>query len=288
MRYIIPLIIFCSFASASASGPGSTGGHILLLHSSAESASLSDSTAGIYGNLSAGQYNPAALPGLSGVSLELSHMIYFMDTFMTGFAYGHPIGPGGFGVRVKQFRAPDDERDYTGKKISGFDLVFTQYSLSGGVRVDPQQSLGAGVNIISEEYPGRKASSAGFDFGWTYLGEDGSSYGLTVRNVGRGMTLINENIPLPLEAAFAGMHPLGVFRFTWELFRSAECKVGARSGLQLSMGDNFRARLGLRYEGRLLFSSGFGISMGNWVMDYAFTPDFSIGMAHRVSMGSRL
>lgn len=287
-RYAIIITLLVGFSSFLYAGSGTTGGQILLLHSSAESAALGDSIAGIYGNIGASQYNPATLPGIGGASFELSHMLYFLDTYMTSFSYGQQFGRAGAGVRVKQFRSPDEERDFSGKRIRGYELVFTQYSVSAGVQMDPQQSLGVTANMIVEEYPDNRADAASYDFGWSYLGDDGTSYALTVRNVGRGIRVIDGDITLPLEAAFAGMHPFEPFRFTWEVFRSAEYSLAARSGLQLSFGKNLSLRLGLKYEGEPAFSSGFGLSIGNWVMDYAFSPNFEIGFAHRVSMGYRM
>ncbi|NLB35157.1 MAG: hypothetical protein GX817_05000 [Elusimicrobia bacterium] len=285
MKYLFFIIIFLAPGLVQASGPGTVGGQILVLNSSAESAALGNSMAGVYGNLSAGQFNPAALPGLSGISLELSHMLYFMDTFMTSFAYGQPIGPVAFGLGVKQFRSPDVERDYTGRKINDFSLTFTQYSFSMGVRVDPRQSLGAGVNIVLEDYPGKQAMATAWDIAWNYFPGDGNAYGLILRNLGKEMKVLEDSTQLPLETAFAAMHPLGNFRLSWEVFRSPECKVGGRGGLEFALGDSFRPRIGVRYEDRLMVSGGVGLSTGSWFLDFAFTPDFILGTPYLLSIG---
>lgn len=290
------IFLFCTAAAFITAQPvsgeskyGTTGGQILEVDSSARAAALGYAFTGLADGYTGALYNPAGLTQLSGPEIEISHMRYYEETHMSSIGSAHKLGQFGLAAHIKQFSATDTERDYIGNRVDDFTIAFRQFTVAAGYPMpDEGASLGAAVNIITENIHNDSGTGFSLTGGWHYLLPDGSSYGLTVRNAGTGIKTSDSEADFPLEAAVGGAYRPGKFILLWEAATSRQFNFAFRSGIQANMSREFCMRFGFTYLTRPEFTVGFGINVENWVVDYAFLLHADLGMAHRISLGFKL
>ena len=263
---------------------GTAKGQILEFTASARAAALGDAPSGAERGLPAAGCNPAGVSGISGTELQFSHILHFLDTSMSSLGFGQGLGRGGIMISLKQFRAGDTARDSLGREIESFNIVFEQYSVGAGFPLGKGQSLGAALNVLSEEVYSEKTFSAGFDLGWLYSSPGGNSIGFSVKNIEREIG--EDDFGLPFICSLAGGHGfLDYFRLYWDVSASRQYGLGFKSGVQADVSGILALRAGFRHLTVPEATFGFGVRKGLWTLDYAFLPHFDLGTGHRFSLG---
>ncbi len=305
-KKILPFIIIIAAGRVPlyGSGYGTVGAQILNLNSSSRSGAMGYAMGAVSGDVNSVVYNPAALQGIKGISAQVSHLVYFLDSKMSSISYGQKFGDIGAGAKIKIFSAQDTERDGQGEKVGDFDIRFTQLSMGAGMPLNDRLSAGAAIKYISEIYDvsdSLSASAAALDLGLWLKGFDGDSFGLILKNLGPEMKVGREKVSLDRKAALAGAHDLRGYLFVWEISTSRQYSVGFQAGLELDVMRYLKFRAGGTYITRPNFMVGIGIpwepsmfslwSLGSthkpplWELDYAFFPHMDMGMTHRFSLG---
>lgn len=165
-----------------------------------------------------------------------------------------------------------------------------------------EAQFGLGLKIIRSDLGGVSAATVALDGGMRVPGAvelNGApvDFGLSLRNLGPGLSYSGTRDPLPLE---------GGLGFQWRLDRRFRINVDAKLPVDqtpyAALGAEGRVRVGPRLAGALRLgynlkntrdidgftgvTGGFGLRVWKMQLDYAFVPFGELGKTHRVSLST--
>jgi hypothetical protein len=173
---------------------GTAGAQELLIPVGAQGVALGGSNMAWSTGVDAIYWNPAGVARGDGVEAMFSHMSYFGDI---GIEYGAitvnagDVGSLGFSIKAINFgnisQTTEDYPDGTGQT---FSPAYVTTGLTYSKMLNDRISVGATVNIISEQIMSTSASGVSVDAGVQYngLGIPGLKLGVAIKNVGPNMT----------------------------------------------------------------------------------------------------
>lgn len=159
-------------------------------------------------------------------------------------------------------------------------------------KLEPRFALGGTLKLIREKLDDRSATSVAIDAGMTFLSPwKGITLGMGLRNVGTSLEFFNdrEELPLTFQGGAAFETPIEGFRVALDLDKVKDQSVAVKFGSEYDIREMFRIRLGYNsaIDADNGLTAGFGISYGDFSIDYAYIPFGDIGRSHRVSAGYR-
>ncbi|MFC2061632.1 hypothetical protein ACFLUV_03890 [Elusimicrobiota bacterium] len=287
------IIAWINLGPINATGYGTAGARILNLDSCARINARGNAHAGLADDINSLVYNPAGLINIKKYEFQFTRMNHFLNTGGNAAACAALIGKTGIGFKLKLFSAKDTYRDSRGYNRKTFSINYTQYTFGIGHMLNTAHSIGISADIVTENYglktieeygKDKTGMSISYNAGWLYKKTKKDSFGLTVKNLGKGFEVNNKESDLPLKYTLGSSHKRGKFLFVCELFTGNEFQFGWQCGLQADL-NRFEIRSGMVYITNPVLSLGFGLPLGNWALDYAFCPHFDLGAAHRLSLG---
>jgi TolB-like protein len=247
--------------------------------------------------------NPAGtlpLSGPGGLAASVSYESLLEGASRTGLVLSAPRASGAYSAGLIYHDASaglqniDGAGTGSGTDIPAYDAAFG----AGWARSFGGVDLGVAVKYLRSRLADASGSAYAADAGVIFRESPGSAteYALAVRNIGTPMKLGSEKAPLPAELGGgfkwhcapdvdlfmegrmpADHSPYLAFAGEWSI------AAGAGSGFAVRGGLNFKNYSDQGFMGA--FAGGFGLKLGGFSLDYAFTPYGDLGAAHRMTAG---
>jgi hypothetical protein len=280
----ISLFLFISVIYLYSSGV--TGGQMLKLGMGAKSAGLANTFLSVSDDPSAIYYNPAGITQNLRPNISLTHMNRIVDILSFDVSTVFPLsnkkealGCGGYVLYSKDIIREEE----TGNELGHFMNYNTYIILTYAKEITPKLSLGFNTKFVYILLQDFQSSNTAIDISALYTMSNKLIFGFVIQNISTGLKFTNEVETIPL-----GLKLGAVYKFTHMTIAFDICKyedagtnfgVGVEYLLYPKIVKNFAIRTGYRYKpenfyigGLTGFSFGFGLEVGKYQIDYAYTP----------------
>jgi long-subunit fatty acid transport protein len=256
--------------------------------------------------------NPAGLSTVTSPRVSIGYLDHLLDINAGSVAYATSwdgIGPVGLGVQFYHYGSFDhtDALLNTSGTFSAVDLA-----LSAGLSHDlaPEWSVGGAVTFIHSSIAEFRSSALAVNAGVLYrLPEQRLAFAASVLHAGAQLSTyhgVQEDLPLDIRIGVTKRpeHLPVNLNLNFHRLQEEASSLGDRfqrfsAGAEFDLSPSLRLRLGynnqLRRELRLGtsaglagFSGGFGVTIGGYLVDYAFSSWGTIGGLHRIAISSLL
>jgi hypothetical protein len=297
---IVPMLLFLLLPVTRVSQALETGAEFLRIDTDARAGAMSSAGTASAMGISAMNYNPAGIVSMGRGEMALSHSAWYLgashDFAGAGFALQ---GDKGWKMGLSFTRLASGEmegRSTSRSRSSGY----TAYDQAAGVALARQYgaySVGGAVKYIESSIAGIKGSGYAVDLGMKRaLRGIPASVGLSVQNLGPGITYISQREKLPLSVNAGIMYmPISGFMLNFDAKRYVYDKYttyslgteymlfgGAGSMSALSLRGGMNAAMGQDAAGA--FTAGAGIRLMNMDLDYAMSPNRDLGSTQRITL----
>lgn len=296
---IIILFVILSLASQISAN---TGAAFLKINTSARAASLGGAYTGVGNDVSAINYNPAALSLLEKKELTAQHTEWVTDINHDFLALAMPLNRSdstesvGMSI-VFLTQGKLEGRDENRQKTSTFEASDLAVTLSYAGKFNTSIRWGAGAKLIRQNIADESAGGAAFDLGMLYQPPiQNTMVGFSLLNIGPPMKFIDQRYKLPLTMAVGvGYNLLKTLTFALDIKSNIyDKKTDVSFGTEYFPLNILSVRLGYietkKYElsdhKAILspnLSGGFGLKILNFTTDYAFVPFGDLGNTHKLS-----
>ncbi|MBU0474257.1 MAG: PorV/PorQ family protein [Bacteroidetes bacterium] len=295
MKKILVLVLI-SAVSVFAQTAGNTGVSFLKNGFGARNIAMSD--LGVVGinDLTALNYNPALLADYQNPQIMLTHIqsIQDMSTQLVGASFSLFGLPFAIGVNNTTISELEVRTIASEVPQSTFNAHYMFGSLSTGINVLENISVGATAKYVYENLLSDESSGYVFDFGVSYKSIiEGLNFGASLKNIGSLSELRNEVTKLPTDFR-AGAS----YNFNLQEISSVVRVIGGvqkyidtddthiHAGAEVFYDNLIAIRLGYMsgYESKGL-TAGLGVYWHGINFDYAFTPySYGLGTGHTISL----
>jgi hypothetical protein len=256
--------------------------------------------------------NPAGLSTLATPRVSIGYLDYLLDINAGSIAYAtswEGLGPVGLGVQFYHYGSFDhtDALLNTSGTFSAVDLA-----LSAGLSHDlaPDLAVGVAITFIHSSVAEFRSSALAFNAGVLYrIPEERLAFAASVLHAGAQLSTFNgvrEALPLDVRIGITKRpeHLPVDLNLSFHRLQEEAASLGDRlqrfsAGAEFDLSSSLRLRLGynnqLRRELRLGtsaglagFSGGFGITIGGYLVDYAFSSWGGVGGLHRIAISTAL
>ena len=273
----------------------------LRLQPSARSAAMGDALAAAADGADALTGNPAGLALQPARQASFSHAELFDGTKLDHLGYLQAAGDGAaIGGSLRRLSHPKIEgRDINRAPNGSFDAADTAAGAAYALAPRPGLRLGAGLKYVETRVADASGRSAAVDLGAQYAPwESGLSFGASALNLGPGLKPGSETEALPSTLSVgASARSLGAL-FALEFnHRPNAGRTALAVGSEVRLAQPFAVRLGYVTKplqggegsagGVSGLSTGFGVSVSQVTLDYAFSPYGDLQDLHRVSLAVR-
>jgi len=248
-------------------------------------------------------WNPAAVSGIQGSQISLTHTKWFQDITVDYFSSAIRIEENVFGLSLSMGKVPDIEKRgevATTEPLALFDARDVVLSFSFARNLRERYAIGFSVKWMYEKIDISSGSGLGFDVGgicspFATTGKtvlQDLTFGASVLNLGSKIKFEKESFNLPTQYK-AGVKYFAERKqlqsdFTWslDLVKSRDDDMKVHLGGEYGLHRTFKLRLGYQfgYDEKSI-SFGMGIKFKKYSIDYAFLPYKSdLGDVHCVSL----
>lgn len=286
-NYFILVLFSCSTVFAQSAG--NTGLSFLKFGFGARNIAMGDAGTAASNDITSLFYNPSKLSGMENSEVFFMHNEWIQD-----------IRSEVFGIRSKVFGLPfalgfnvttisDIEvRTRPGEPDTKFDANYFSGSISTGVNLSEDISIGGTFKYLYEGMLSDESSGFAFDLAATYsIPVEGLSLAAALRNLGSMNDLRLESTKLPAEIRIGPNYKLNLSDTRFEISTAVEYHKyfddnanHFNFGLEVLYDNLIALRGGYQtgYESRD-FTAGIGLLWGNLKFDYAFLP-FQLGLGN--------
>ena len=310
----IALVLILLASLAPAARAADTSAAFLKIGVGARPIAMGNAYTGVADDINALAWNPAGLSQLSQKEMGATSALMFGDIQYDFVGYAQPLtgksggnyGTLGLGAQYLSqgtIQGRDANRQVTGN-FTGTDMAL---NLAYSRALNSEFRLGANMKYISSSIQTESASSFAVDLGGMYRTPvAGLTLGVAVQNIGPGMKFLDQTNPLPLSMAVgAGYHLGSGLMLAMDVKTlpnekrttvSLGTEYAAFSTLSLRAGYLIAAAAGTQAGSTAVteqlgqmsgIGAGFGLKMGIYRLDYAFTPFGELGNVQRISLGAR-
>jgi long-subunit fatty acid transport protein len=288
-------------------GAGSAGFDFLRITPGAREAAMGGAAVGVADSPLAFWFSPALAAEAPGQQAQVGYLNYVGGIHLGSAAYSRPLSDRqGLGVGVVYLNSGTMKRtDPLGNELGTFGASFADVNLSGGYRVTDIVTLGLGLQAlygtIDTFFSVGLAGNLGAAFAVPIEGINGLTAGIAARNLGYQVKAFQSGRdPMPIEfTAGLGFRPNPSLALALDLTKPLDNRLHVRAGIEGWVGDVVALRAGYSTMGTDLRSSGgadilagistgLGIRIRNYQVDYCFVPMVELGMAHRLSLSLSL
>jgi outer membrane protein OmpA-like peptidoglycan-associated protein len=292
----VNLVIVAFVMGILGGGPGSTVLPLLKIGQGSRAAALGEAYVSVADDASAVYWNPAGLGRYPLNRLALSHHNWFLGIKDEVLHATFPTrGAGSYGLGLVYSGDPGiqywDENNMPGDTFMTWSSVL---NFGYGFRVADNYWLGATAKGMVENLRDLYGYGGGLDLGFIARPVRFLNVGLVARNVG-AMMYGNRYWVLPAEVAAGVSGTLGRFSGTLDVVVPYDNDVNVRAGVECVPVSGLAVRVGYRTGPADLSTltlasglcAGLGVTVGNFDLDYAFTPYGKLGLAHRIGLATR-
>jgi general stress protein YciG len=296
----LPLALAClfagrAFATETFQSVGSQALPLVQSGGTARAMAMGSTYVGVAEGSASLLWNPAGLGGLKATELALHHNSGLGDTVQEIGVFGMPLGRlGGFGASINYVNSGSfDSRDSIGNLTGSYSASNIGASVGMGRECLPGLDLGASLKANQLSLADQGYSSVALDLGalWTSP-VPGLKAGLAYSNIGTSVAGRSLASGLKVGASMS-LDPNAENRVL--LAASTEIQQAGVSRLQLGAEDTLFSMLALRAGYQLNLSNadlsgltgltaGFGFTLKQFLLDYAYLPFGELGASHRFSV----
>jgi len=293
-------LVFVFTPSVKISEALESGAEFLRIDTDARAGAMSSAGTASAMGISAINYNPAGLASMKHGEAVLSHSAWYLgaahDFAGAGFAL-----PGSSGLKMGLSFARLSSGSMEGRTASRSRTGgYSAYDQAASLAIAKQQGLysfGGAVKYIESSIAGVKGTGYAVDMG-VKRGLRGLpvSVGVAVQNLGPGIKYISQRDQLPLSVS-AGMMfmPIAGFMLNFDAKRYVYDKYTTYSlGTEYALFGGPDTMTGLSLRGGInggagksaagAFSAGAGIKLMNADLDYAMSPEGTLGSTQRITL----
>lgn len=290
MNTALLLIVLGFFGSRS----GTTTMPLLRIGQGPRAAALGESYVSVADDASALYWNPAGLGQLNLHQFALSHHQWFStttDEVLQGAVSG---AKGALGLSLvysaeQGIEAWDENNTYLGD-FSTWNVVA---AAGYGFQLLPGYHLGAAVKGFYNDLYQARGYGGGADIGALGRPLTDLAVGIAARNI--GVANYDAGLePLPTEVAAGASYRYDRLRATFDVVLPLDNNPNLRAGVEYWPVDRLALRLGYRTGPADLTTLGFlsglttglGVRLGAFGLDYSLTPYGKLGIAHRIGIST--
>jgi hypothetical protein len=272
----------------------------LRLQPDARAAGMGEALTAASEGLSAFTVNPAGLALKPAREAGFSHSALYEATRLHQLSYAQPAGQdGAAGVSVRRLTHGGLEgRDAARARTGSFTAADTAVTAAYARKAAPGLVAGAALSYVDSQLADTHGRGVAGDLGVVWSREEAGlpvALGAAARNLGPGLKRDREREALPATLAFGA-----AVRPTKEALLAADLRWRPEdAGSEVSLGgeyaviEQFRLRAGYALRngadsgGAAGLGAGFGLSLSQFALDYAFSPYGELGNAQRVTLRFR-
>jgi hypothetical protein len=276
-----------------AGDPGSSGGVFLKLGVDGRAIAMGEAQTGLVDNVNSLFWNPAGLDKVKGLELAFMHNFHFMDMHHDYLGIASPVGNRGtIGLAVYYWTSGTiqgmDEKALPTSEFSAWDLAAGIYYAN---QFSPTLSVGLGLKAVMESNEEEGATAFAGDAGVQFSPPlAGLTLGMTVKNLGTKLKLVEDSYPLPVTIRLGAgwTPPLAGASLVSDVVIPTDDTPSLSVGGEYSIMRVFALRAGYKTGSDLGATAGLragcGFTLSRIGLDYAFAPYGELGSSHRVSL----
>jgi outer membrane protein OmpA-like peptidoglycan-associated protein len=302
--YLFIFLLFLTTTVFAANNFGTNTAEFLKIRPGAGPAGMGEAYTGIADGSSALVYNPAGLAFLDRTEASANEILWFNNINMTHAAFAHPVESGtGFGFDVLWIDFGNF--DSTGGAADAISVQNALINAGFGRALGDIVSVGINAKGLYERFIDQSSFGISLDAGiLVKLLSRNITLGIAARNLG---FVTGTSDSLPMEAGlglafrfFTGSRDYLNFDIdASKIFTTDNLFFGA--GVEGTLFDVLTLRFGFRFNNALelssmsfsslqdlmLFSGGAGITIGDYSVDYSYTPMGDLGTIQRIGLTMR-
>ena len=303
-RYLISgvlcAILICPIAASHAAdiheNAGTRAMSFLKIGVGARAISMGESQVADASDLYATYWNPAGLTRLQRPQLGLMHNEWFEGINHQFIGFAQPLGGAGTigGSLIYLTFGELERRNERGEQEGEFRPYDLALILSYARRFGPAFSLGVNAKWAREKIDTESAQVIAFDVGGLYAIPDSAlSLGFNVQNLGTKAKFVEESFSLPVNVKVGAAYKLldDAFTVAADVNRPSDNDFNLGIGMAYTASNLIHLRTGYKYKigGNDLgtasgITSGFGLTVEGFQIDYAFVSFGKLGPVHRFSL----
>lgn len=253
-------------------------------------------------------YNPAGINLLEKRPASFSFLKHLLDINSASLTYSQNFeGIGRFAASLQYIHyGTFTQANEFGEKLGSFGAGEVAFSIAYGNELSDNFYYGVSTKFIYSSIADRYSTGIAFDFGLQYvIPQQNWSFGLSVLNVGTQIQKYfntTENLPLDVRIGFKKKleHlPLTIFASLNNLSDKensfSDIFKNFTFGGEFKLSKSLRFRLGYDNQkrrdlkigstaGLAGFNIGIGLTVSDYIVDYAFSSMGSIGGLHRIGI----
>ena len=268
----------------------------LKIGAGAAAISMGESQVAATDDLYASYWNPAGLTKLQNPQLALMHNEWFagINHEFIGFALPiNRVGTLGASTSFLSFGELQG-RDRDGNETTLFRPYDLALILSYARTIGTDLAVGLNAKLLREQIADESGTGIAFDIGALYDFPDiPLSLGFNAQHLGPRVTFVEEAFGLPVTFRLGGAYTLfqDALLLTLDLIRPSDNDLAIATGAGYTIGSTLQLRTGYKYTlgGNDLgaisgLTGGFGLTLGQFQIDYALVPFGVLGLTHRFSL----
>lgn len=262
----------------------------------AKAIGMAESQAADANDLYASYWNPAGLANIQRQQLGLMHNEWFEEMNHEFIGFVQPIGGAGVigGSAVYLSFGELQGRDAKGKETKVFRPYAIALILSYARRFGSALSFGVNTKWVREQIDDINAQVVAFDIGGLYVVPGSSlAFGFSAQHLGPKAKFVEESFSLPLNIRVGAAYKLlnDALTITTDVNRPSDNHPTIGVGTAYTISNVLHLRAGYKYSlgGNDLgfasgITSGLGLTIEGFDIDYAFVSFGKLGRVHQFSL----
>nr|MDA3793071.1 PorV/PorQ family protein [Elusimicrobiota bacterium] len=292
MRIFKTIIIILILAPTMVYGIGDKAGTTGLKFLTVGAGARQSVVGAVPGDINSLFYNPAAVYFIENPAFGLSHNKWITDIVQQTAAGFYPTKYGNFGLGIQylsvgEIKGYDVDTDGEPIRIPNFNPYDATISLNYSKKII-NVPMGINLKIFREKIEEVKAEGVALDIGVYKNITDSFSGALSVINIGPKVKYIKKKESLPMEIKIGGRYALfdKSLNLYLNLNKPLDNKIETGFSAEYFLKKILCLRAGylIGNDYRKGLSSGLGININDFDIDYAFIPYKNLGNNHRVSL----
>ena len=262
----------------------------------AEAIGMGESQVAATDDLYASYWNPAGLAKLQKPQLALMHNEWFAGINHEFVGVALPFAKiGTFGASASFLAFGELQgRDREGNETTIFRPYDLAVIFSYARGFSDAFAFGANAKFLREQIADETGTGIAFDFGGLYTFSDMPlTVGINAQHLGPRVKFIEEAFGLPVTFRLGAAYRLwkDALVLTTDIIRPSDNDIALAVGAGYTIGNVLQLRTGYKYQigGNDLgaisgLTSGFGLTLRRFQIDYALVPFGVLGLTHRFSL----
>lgn len=264
----------------------------------AEAIGMGESHVAVTNDFYASYWNPAGLAHIQRSQFGFMHNQWFEGIKHEYLGFVQPFGSlGVLGVSALYLSYGEIQgRDVDGKETKKFRPYDLAFVLSYGRKLFGNSTIGFNAKWLREQIDEEDARVYAFDIGALYaIGDSGLNLGVNLQNLGTKAKFDKESFNLPTNLKLGLSYRKDAFTIAADVNKPEDNDLNIGIGVELEIAELLHLRGGYKYflGGNDLgavsgLTTGLGVTIEGFQVDYAFVSYGKLGATHRVSLIANL